>query len=278
MRVGSWTVTRLGQGRTVLVLVAACGSIMASCGGGDSKTKDGTGPTQTARAAAVSLQGAMDTSSRAIDTVRGSRDSLERLRATLAPAIAQTTDVVGVLTPKAGSAGAESKLLAAARQQRTFLQFAVESTQARTRRAANSALERAREAGRRASTAYSGVAQTVEGLGGLLPASTTFNTGRLRDAVSRVHRRRSTSPRRSSTGRGTETAPSASSSCGDGLSVNSVTTCPFARNVRAEYENSGGASVIEVYSPVTGQTYRMTCSGALPTVCRGGNGAVVSIR
>lgn len=74
------------------------------------------------------------------------------------------------------------------------------------------------------------------------------------------------------------TPSSGSTSCGDGLSVNSRTSCPFARNVKDTYEGSGGASTIDVYSPVTGQTYRMTCSSGLPVVCTGGNGATVYIR
>jgi hypothetical protein len=69
-----------------------------------------------------------------------------------------------------------------------------------------------------------------------------------------------------------------STTCDPGLSVNSVTSCPFARNVRSTYESSGGASSIDVYSPVTGQTYRMSCTGGVPVVCSGGNDAVVYIR
>lgn len=85
-------------------------------------------------------------------------------------------------------------------------------------------------------------------------------------------------------GSGAAAAPSSSSggsgstACGDGLSVNSVTSCPFARNVRDSYEGSGGASTIDVYSPVTAQTYRMSCSSGVPVVCSGGNGAAVYIR
>jgi hypothetical protein len=71
---------------------------------------------------------------------------------------------------------------------------------------------------------------------------------------------------------------SGSSSCGDGLSVNSVTTCPFARSVRDSYEASGGASVIDAYSPAAGQTYTMRCQSGVTTVCTGGNNAAVYIR
>ena len=90
-----------------------------------------------------------------------------------------------------------------------------------------------------------------------------------------------------SSGSGQATAPPSSSSggssggsssCGDGLSVNSVTSCPFAQNVRSAYASSGGSSSIEVYSPVTDTTYRMSCGGSVPVICTGGNGAAVYIR
>ena len=69
-----------------------------------------------------------------------------------------------------------------------------------------------------------------------------------------------------------------STSCENGLSVNSVTSCSFARSVRDAYDTSGGASSIDAFSPVTGQTYTMRCSGAIPVVCTGGNSAAVYIR
>lgn len=66
-------------------------------------------------------------------------------------------------------------------------------------------------------------------------------------------------------------------SCGGGVSVNSVTTCPFAANVAAAFYDSGPGTVYAT-SPVTGQTYAMSCSAGVPTVCTGGNGAAVYIR
>jgi septal ring factor EnvC (AmiA/AmiB activator) len=67
--------------------------------------------------------------------------------------------------------------------------------------------------------------------------------------------------------------------CGGNLSVGSNTTCSFAYNVRAEYLSAGGRyAQIDAYSPVTGQYYVMTCTPGVPTVCRGGNNAVVYIR
>ena len=70
-------------------------------------------------------------------------------------------------------------------------------------------------------------------------------------------------------------ASSSGGNCGDGLSVGVNTTCPFAENVRAAYDESGPGTV-NVYSPVTGNTYAMTCSPGTPVVCTGGNDASVS--
>jgi hypothetical protein len=68
-------------------------------------------------------------------------------------------------------------------------------------------------------------------------------------------------------------------SCGANVSAGSNTTCPFALNVAAEYLSQGGGTIsIVVYSPVTGQNYTMNCVAGVPSVCRGGNNAVVYIR
>lgn len=270
------------------VLTASCiaGLLLtaAGCGGGSGGDEPGANPSESLRAAALSLQQAMNSVSREIDVMSSTRASLDRLGATLQPAISQTSDVIGLLTPKATSDGPEAQLLKGARQQRSFLQFAADAANKRTRASANTSLARARAAGRLATGAYADVAEKQSEIAGLLPGSTTFNTGRLRDAVLRVNRGRARTsppppppPASGGGGAGGSPAPTASM-CGDGLSVNSVTSCPFARAVRDRYESSNGASVIEVFSPVTQRSYTMTCSGGVPTVCRGGNGAVVTIR
>jgi hypothetical protein len=75
-------------------------------------------------------------------------------------------------------------------------------------------------------------------------------------------------------------APAAkTTSCGGNLSVGANTSCSFAANVEAEfYAAGGGTSTIEVYSPVTARYYTMKCVAGIPSVCRGGNNAVVYIR
>lgn len=69
------------------------------------------------------------------------------------------------------------------------------------------------------------------------------------------------------------------SSCGGNLSVGPNTSCAFAANVEAAfYSAGGGTSTVEVYSPVTGKYYTMSCVAGVPSACRGGNNAVVYIR
>ena len=62
-----------------------------------------------------------------------------------------------------------------------------------------------------------------------------------------------------------------------GISVNSVTSCPFAENVESAWESSGDASSVTALSPATGLTYTMSCtaSGTGYEVCTGGNNAYV---
>lgn len=62
----------------------------------------------------------------------------------------------------------------------------------------------------------------------------------------------------------------------------SVTSSGFAANVYSafidEYNRTGNANItVSAYSPATGQTYRMSCSGAATVLCSGGNNAQVKI-
>jgi hypothetical protein len=60
--------------------------------------------------------------------------------------------------------------------------------------------------------------------------------------------------------------------CGGQVSAGADTSCPFAQNVAADYTGTG---LDEAYSPVTGETYDMNCSGSDPVVCTGGDNAFV---
>jgi hypothetical protein len=69
-----------------------------------------------------------------------------------------------------------------------------------------------------------------------------------------------------------------SQDCGSGITADSVTTCPFARNVVKAYRSSGGAAEVDAYSPATNKTYHMTCSGTSTTTCTGGHDASVTFK
>lgn len=71
--------------------------------------------------------------------------------------------------------------------------------------------------------------------------------------------------------------------CDQNISVNSVTSCPFAENVfrsyANQYQNNGEQPVVtaSAASPVTGKTYNMNCVTDGTTVdCSGGNNAFVT--
>jgi hypothetical protein len=82
-------------------------------------------------------------------------------------------------------------------------------------------------------------------------------------------------------GTSTPTGGSSDSSgrdCGSGVvALNAGTTCPFALNVAATYYDSGQPGTVEVFSPVTHQTYTMSCTAGHPHTCSGGNNAQVSV-
>jgi hypothetical protein len=66
-------------------------------------------------------------------------------------------------------------------------------------------------------------------------------------------------------------AASGTTSCGGDLSVGANTSCGFAANVEQAYgQTSGGEQTVSAYSPATGQTYTIVCSGGSPHVCSGG--------
>lgn len=78
--------------------------------------------------------------------------------------------------------------------------------------------------------------------------------------------------------------------CPDGHSgvATPVTSCAFAANVARAYFGSYGATLVNAYSPVTGQVYTMQCAGGFTADlssgwsvraarCVGGNNAVVIV-
>ena len=60
----------------------------------------------------------------------------------------------------------------------------------------------------------------------------------------------------------------------------SVTSCEFAQVVWSQYVLAGGSGqsmTVNAYSPVTGQSYAMSCVGGSVVTCTGGSNAVVHI-
>jgi hypothetical protein len=83
------------------------------------------------------------------------------------------------------------------------------------------------------------------------------------------------------TGAGTAQA-SEFTDCGDRVFAGPDTSCPFAQDVRERYMpiQHEGSVMIDVYSPVTQETYAMNCvrTGITDNSvnCRGGNNAMVT--
>lgn len=93
--------------------------------------------------------------------------------------------------------------------------------------------------------------------------------------------RQKPSQRPSTSGRSPAPAPAMSpaKTCAGGVGASSATSCEFAFNVAGEYGSNPGASRISAYSPVTGESYTMSCSAmsGWSAVCTGGSGAAVFI-
>ena len=82
----------------------------------------------------------------------------------------------------------------------------------------------------------------------------------------------------SSSSGGTSVATSGSTDCGSGIYAGPNTSCAFAQNVHDAWLAAPGATnTLQVYSPVTHQTYTMNCAPAGSGItCSGGNNASVS--
>lgn len=105
------------------------------------------------------------------------------------------------------------------------------------------------------------------------------NQRRLQRELDRLKRQRTRSGGGGSSGGGGGGGGAAVSGtdCGAGVRAGANTSCPFAQIVRdAFYANGGAAGSFDAFSPVTGRTYTMTCTGGSPHVCTGGNNASVT--
>lgn len=110
----------------------------------------------------------------------------------------------------------------------------------------------------------------VASAAGLAPATTTITITRAGSKSA------GGKPAGGAAGSSTAEAPplAGPTDCGGGLTAGAHTSCAFAQNVRSAY-NQTGSGVLDVASPVTGQTYRMYCTSGSAHVCTGGNNASV---
>ena len=82
----------------------------------------------------------------------------------------------------------------------------------------------------------------------------------------------------SSSGSGGSSPAASSTDCGGGVMAGPNTSCPFALNVHQAWMQAPGVNnTVQAFSPVTNQTYTMTCSQAGSGItCSGANNASVS--
>jgi hypothetical protein len=100
-----------------------------------------------------------------------------------------------------------------------------------------------------------------------------------RKRAARARRQRTASTRStSSTAAPATPAPSSGSDCGGGVHAGPNTSCAFAMNVRQAWlEAPGATNTVRVYSPVTNDTYTMSCAPAGGGIsCSGANNASVT--
>jgi Glucodextranase, domain B len=105
---------------------------------------------------------------------------------------------------------------------------------------------------------------------GVTPASTKVVVTRTSSSTGTKKSTRKDSGTRSASG----PVLAGARNCGSGVTAGANTSCPFAQNVVEAYAATG-SGVLDVRSPVTGQTYRMFCTGGTVHVCTGGNNASV---
>jgi Glucodextranase, domain B len=104
---------------------------------------------------------------------------------------------------------------------------------------------------------------------GVTPASTKITVTRTSSTGTKKSARRDSGTRSTS-----GPVLAGARNCGSGVTAGANTSCPFAQNVVEAYAATG-SGVLDVRSPVTGQTYRMFCTGGVTHVCTGGNNASV---
>jgi hypothetical protein len=110
-------------------------------------------------------------------------------------------------------------------------------------------------------------------------ADTVLRWSQQRSAVARHHQQQTTiQPVQPVQPAAVPPPVSTSTDCGGGLIAGPNTSCLFAENVQIAYDDAPGLyATVQAYSPVTGETYAMSCAPAgAGMTCSGANNASVS--
>ncbi len=124
----------------------------------------------------------------------------------------------------------------------------------------------------------SGASQSISGTGNLVSWDDSAR-GIANSLSSQTHTTTVTQTTSAPSGGGGGAVPtSGTTACGDGLIAGPNTSCPFAVNVQQAWDAAPGqTATVQAYSPVTNQTYTMSCapdsSGGI--ACYGANNASV---
>ncbi|RKQ90925.1 hypothetical protein C8N24_0740 [Solirubrobacter pauli] len=139
------------------------------------------GGNKIARTAATTLQDAMLTAQRSLDSTTGTRSSLARAALKLRAASSQTSDAIAMLS--ATSEATVPELAQAAKHQRDYLEAMESAATSRSRTDVRQALRGAQSAGRAAGEAYVEIGRGAPDLAGSLPESSSFRVAEMRSAT-----------------------------------------------------------------------------------------------
>ena len=274
-------------GRFVLVVRCAVALLTA---GSDAPSADTVYRQQVAKASGPVL-GANKQLSEELGDLRGTKPSQARIAVRRAQqATTRAAGAVGALNAPAGSADVAGGARQVLDRETAYLSAvsSVLNNPSDSRRGQlvtlSSNLTSAMSA---AGPSIAGTSDTVSGADRL----TSWSQQTARTLAARERRAERRAARKRAAARGTSSGSSASSgggtqppavargtSCGGGLYAGPNTSCSFAENVRQAWgEAPGTVNTVRVFSPVTGQTYTMSCSPASSGItCSGGNNASVT--
>ena len=276
----------IAAGAVGLVAIAIAATIIASSGGGSTTS---TGYQQKLTVVLSPVLSANQTLSSSLQSLQGSNTSSAKNATTAAQqAVVAARGAAGVLNVPAGQTQLSQQLQQALAQESGYLQ-AVQGTLSNPS-GDNSQLQTLSTNTQSALVPLGAVAPGISASLSGTSALSSWASGQAaaaRRAAARHHAKPSTTTVVTPSGQTTTVvaptpvAPSVPTGggCGGGVTAGANTTCPFALAVHEAWVNTPGVdNIVQAYSPVTHQTYTMSCAatGAGIITCTGGNNASVS--